>query len=43
MSAQRAIRMTEVGPRDGLQNEPVAISTAAKIAAASASAAVSAK
>ena len=32
MSAQRAIRMTEVGPRDGLQNEPVAISTAAKIA-----------
>ena len=32
MSAQRAIRMTEVGPRDGLQNEPAAISTAAKIA-----------
>ncbi|MCE9619466.1 MAG: hydroxymethylglutaryl-CoA lyase [Planctomycetes bacterium] len=27
-----AIRVTEVGPRDGLQNEPVALATAAKIA-----------
>ena len=32
MSVARSMRITEVGPRDGLQNEPLAISTAAKIA-----------
>jgi hydroxymethylglutaryl-CoA lyase len=32
MSVARFMRITEVGPRDGLQNEPLAISTAAKIA-----------
>ena len=32
MSVARSMRITEVGPRDGLQNEPLSISTAAKIA-----------
>ncbi len=32
MIGQGTIRISEVGPRDGLQNEPTAISTAAKIA-----------
>ena len=32
MSVQRVIRMTEVGPRDGLQNESTPVSSAAKIA-----------
>jgi len=32
VSVARSMRITEVGPRDGLQNEPLSISTAAKIA-----------
>jgi len=32
VSVQRVIRMTEVGPRDGLQNESTPVSSAAKIA-----------
>ena len=32
MSVQRVIRITEVGPRDGLQNEATPVSSAAKIA-----------
>ena len=32
MSVQRVIRITEVGPRDGLQNESTPVSSAAKIA-----------
>lgn len=32
MSVARSMRITEVGPRDGLQNEPLTISAAAKIA-----------
>ena len=32
MSDQRVIRITEVGPRDGLQNEATPVSSAAKIA-----------
>ena len=32
MSVQRIIRITEVGPRDGLQNEATPVSSAAKIA-----------
>ncbi len=32
MSVAGSMRITEVGPRDGLQNEPLSISTAAKIA-----------
>ena len=32
MPPQRSIRITEVGPRDGLQNEAIAVSTDAKVA-----------
>lgn len=32
MNVQRVIRITEVGPRDGLQNEAMPVSSAAKIA-----------
>ena len=32
MNLPKRVKLVEVGPRDGLQNEPVAASTAAKIA-----------
>ena len=32
MSRPRSITIVEVGPRDGLQNEPAAVPTAAKVA-----------
>ena len=32
MSLPKAVEMVEVGPRDGLQNEPAAVATETKLA-----------